>query len=521
MPADVFLLLAAGKAAVPIALALLAAVVARRASAAFRHAVLAWGMAGALAMPLLAWTLPALLLPLRSHGLYAGAPPLSHLADEAVLLAMTRGDVASGIALPATWRAAAERAGGWLLAVWLAGASVGLARIAADLAAARRVRLRAVPLGFLAGGLPLLSSAEIDAPVCVGPIRPAIMIPEGAALEGSSLRAALRHERAHAERRDCLTLLMARACCALHWFDPLSWMAARRMALEREAACDDRVLEDGADPIAYSRLLLAMAAGRAVSRAPAGAASSMARPAQLEARLKRILAGGGAPARPVTACRRAALALAACLIITPLAALAVHDGLGEGDVHDPYADPRSERVDGERPAPSAPPDEAVTGPDRRLIETLRHAARAEPETGADLVPDRARWALSRVRDGRLLGPLLESLDDPDWRVRAYAAWGLAVAADPAAVRRLLPLLDHPVWRERAMAAFALRSIGDPAATEAMAGALSDPAWQVRMEAARFLGERGGPRLGDRIEALLRDPHIAVRLAADQALRSAP
>ena len=47
------------------------------------------------------------------------------------------------------------------------------------------------------------------------------------------------------KRRDCLTHVIAQLACALYWFNPLAWIAARHVRTERERACDDLVLACG------------------------------------------------------------------------------------------------------------------------------------------------------------------------------------------------------------------------------------------------------------------------------------
>jgi beta-lactamase regulating signal transducer with metallopeptidase domain len=514
--AEIFLLLSAAKAALLVGAALVVVCCMPR-SAALRHAVLFAAVAGALFLPLLAATLPPLSplsIPMHPD---AAPPELQRWSDHAVRLLLVPSDPASDLAsiLPP----APHRRRTAVLAVWLAGTALVLLRIGTDLAAARRTRARAVLRAWLARGVPLLESRDIAAPAAAGLFRPAVLIPAGPPVDAAALGSMIAHEQAHIDRRDCLTHLVVRLCCAAYWFDPLVWLAARRIGLERERACDDRVLASGVDPIGYSQLLIDVARRSARRSLRLEAVPSMAQPAHLEKRIACILdrsAARGGLSRP----RLVMLAIAAAAIVAPLAALGLHDRAPR-QAADPYFDPRSERVPGVRrfDGTEATPDPATA--DGMLMAILQREAAREPGSRHDLVPDRARWALATARGGRLFEPLLEALHDPDWRVRGYAAWGLGIGGDPGAVEPLLPLLEHPVWRLRAMAAAALRQIGAARAATGMLRALDDPAWQVRLEAVAYFAALRQPRFREHVEPLCNDPHIAVRLAAHEAASAMP
>src|SRR6185436_213565 len=102
-------------------------------------------------------------------------------------------------------------------------------------------------------------------------------------------RMVLAHELAHVKRHDGVLQMLLQAVCSLHWFNPLVWYAARRLRIERECACDDRVLQLGADSDDYADHLLQVA--RTIN--PGGGLSmatvAMAHRSQLETRLLSIL----------------------------------------------------------------------------------------------------------------------------------------------------------------------------------------------------------------------------------------
>ena len=135
----------------------------------------------------------------------------------------------------------------------------------------------------------LLRSREVVLPMTFGTRAPAILIPATADLwPDDRRRAVLLHELAHVARFDCLTQTLALVACAAYWPHPAVWWVARQLRVERELACDDRVLAAGAEADAYAGHLLEIAYSLGGRRAPA-LAVSMARPNQLEGRLRAAL----------------------------------------------------------------------------------------------------------------------------------------------------------------------------------------------------------------------------------------
>jgi len=135
-------------------------------------------------------------------------------------------------------------------------------------------------------------------------------------------RYVLVHEMAHVKRVDAFTQLVAQLAIAVFWFDPLVWIAAHRMRVEREHACDDYVLREGTPASTYAADLLEMVRSLGVrSRAtqPAFAALAMARPGELETRMHAIL-DPAQDRRSLSRQHTLGLALCSLLLLLPLAA---------------------------------------------------------------------------------------------------------------------------------------------------------------------------------------------------------
>ena len=127
-------------------------------------------------------------------------------------------------------------------------------------------------------------------PMTWGWRRPVVLLPAGAeAWPEPRRRAVLLHELAHVARRRLSAQLAAEVVRALYWFNPLVWMAARKLRIESEHACDDRVLAAGARRLDYAGDLLEIARSLRALRAAAPAGLTMARPSQLAGRLLAVL----------------------------------------------------------------------------------------------------------------------------------------------------------------------------------------------------------------------------------------
>ena len=152
----------------------------------------------------------------------------------------------------------------------------------------------------------ILSSRHTSVPVTWGWARPVVLVPEaGATWSAARKRVVLLHELTHVTRHDCASQLVAHVACAIYWFNPLVWLAARALRVERERACDEAVVADGTQASSYADHLLEIARGHQGVRWSSLAAVAMARRSQLEGRLLSIL-DAGQRRRPS---RRTALAL--------------------------------------------------------------------------------------------------------------------------------------------------------------------------------------------------------------------
>ena len=336
------------RAALPLAAAWALTSLMRRASASTRHFVWTCAIVAAALAPIAALVAPRWSVPVPA--VIASFSPDVAAPTERVVRSEPAPSTASGPVVPMAGggeglsEKAVSGAAAWrridaatlALGVWAIGTAAILLWLSIGAAAARRIRRSAsgiepdwmdearVLAGTLAMRRPvaLVTSSAVGAPIVCGVWRPLIVLPRTAAhWTRDRLRLVVLHELAHVKRRDCLTQALAQIVCAIYWFNPLAWVAARRLRIERERACDDVVLAAGAKGSASAGHLLDIAKTMAPSGwSPAARVGvAMADRSQLEGRLMAIL--DPATRRSPAAYARHAVAAAVLLVSVPVAAV--------------------------------------------------------------------------------------------------------------------------------------------------------------------------------------------------------
>jgi beta-lactamase regulating signal transducer with metallopeptidase domain len=452
------LALAATKATLLLACAALLCLAVRRMSAATRHLLWACALCASLLLPVLSfikmWEVP--ILPAQMSVLSSPGAPELHVTDEASEMTEARAtrdsshtsdageslrkvsDVRTRTEVPqAPVRATnvsvplastqSEATSLWpqllnfALAVWLVGVLLFLLKLLAGFVATNLLTRRAVEFEDpamielfssllaevnLKSTVRLLRSERTSMPVVYGILRPAVLLPAEA--EGWSeerRRMVLLHELTHVSRRDCLTQMLAQMACAVYWFNPFIWFAARRLRVEREQACDDFVLSIGTKPSDYANHLLEIARSmqeRSIFKWSQTASVAMARRSQLEGRLLAILSKDnkrGAMSRAVAM----GLVASVCVLLVTLAAIrptVIHAQNSRSS--------NSASLDEKDNPVSALPDSFVSVGTSRGVDTATHNAAAreagsKQEDSAATVDASQGQVLSNVQIGKDAG----------------------------------------------------------------------------------------------------------------------
>ncbi len=229
-----------------------------------------------------------------------------------------------------------------LLSIWSLGCAIVLVRFANSLVAMHRLCSRAqmhanerhsltleqaIEDGARVSHRPIqiLVSNETTVPFACGIFRPRIVVPEEARTwRPDRLQMVLKHELAHIDRYDVLWSWTNHVACVLAWFNPLVWLLSRRCVIEREQACDDRVLNTGVEAVEYASCLVEIGAalsGRTMIRAGAVA---MAEPP-----LKRRLAIVLSPDVDRRQCSRGWITLVLSVLSVAVALLGMFRPFGE------------------------------------------------------------------------------------------------------------------------------------------------------------------------------------------------
>lgn len=163
------------------------------------------------------------------------------------------------------------------LLVWLAGSVLtGTFLLAVNLRFDRRLKKNRRTLEQYRG-LWVFTMEGLATPCLFGLFRPAIYLTPEVAADDTARAHVLAHEYTHFRQRDHLWAALRGVCLALHWYNPLVWLAAYLSRRDCELSCDEgavRLLgeENRAD---YGRTLVGLVARRTTPRDIACCATTM------------------------------------------------------------------------------------------------------------------------------------------------------------------------------------------------------------------------------------------------------
>ena len=600
------------KVTLVLGIAAMATLVLGRASAAVRHLVWTLALTSALVLPVLSIALPRWQLPIvtltsdaapaadevppspkaTARQVAATAPTLARRAQAPDIPGHSTPVVSAAPAAPHPDRTVTPRVSLTmaLVSIWMAGVFAVVGRLVVGLVAVHWMSRRTVrvvdapwlPLAVelaselgITRRLSFLESTRASMPMASGIFTPSVLMPEDAnrwPLE--RLRIVLLHELAHVKRRDCLTHVIAQLACALYWFNPLAWIAARHIRTERERACDDLVLACGTQGPDYAEELLEIARVMRGGRYPAllaGATLAMAHHSELEGRLIAIL-DPKVPRAGVSRLRAALAAATVACALPPLAAMQpwTVDASADASSIDavspvaatPTPAPQSSVAGAPQPQPRPEPmprveigaslgseiaqavgdavsDRAAQAASQRAQATVQGAVLGAIQGGAqaawqDVVQGVVQGAVQGALHGagaapveqdakrapadpRMVAALTAALKDSDKEVRETAMHALVQLRDPSIFEPLVQALKDASADVREQAAHGLSQLRDKRAVEPLIGALKDSNASVRESVIHALSQLRDPRAVDALIAALKDENPSVREQAAFAL----
>ncbi len=401
----------------------------------------------------------------------------------------------------------------------------------------------------------LLRSEDAKMPFACGVFNATIVLP--AECDSWSLdrrRAVLLHELAHVRRHDLVGHTLGRLACAVYWFHPLVWTAAKQLRSESERACDDLALACGARATDYAEHLLDIVTSVRRDSTPS-VALAMARRKEFEGRMLAILdpeLRHSSPTRRQSATLIGSLALISIVVGAAAPSPRTPEAASPRTSENVAASPTSRTADlqllssQEIPEAKGYPDsrEIIGGSSKhektdvmtktdvvtsQLRQTITSAATQAIQSSATIIPSAILQALGQgvskaaAKDSDERPALLARVlaTDTSASLRRIAAWGLSEYADrqiaAEALANALRRDADPSVRE--MAAWSLSNTErSPTAVEALSAALrSDANTQVRATAAWSLGNVGDRSSADALSAALSDASVEVRKRAAWAL----
>jgi beta-lactamase regulating signal transducer with metallopeptidase domain len=427
----------------------------------------------------------------------------------------------------------------------------------------------------------LLRSEDAKMPFACGVFNATIVLP--AECDSWSLdrrRAVLLHELAHVRRHDLVGHTLGRLACAVYWFHPLVWTAAKQLRSESERACDDLALACGARATDYAEHLLDIVTSVRRDSTPS-VALAMARRKEFEGRMLAILdpeLRHSSPSRRQSAALIGSLALISIVVgaAAPSPRIPVHTAppvtsaqgieLLNSRKPDMKGYPDSREIIGGSKTPQkietvknqstqttvSMQTNRVEDAFAKVVETAvqqgtsaasKALAQAFTQGGGKTSKDSderpvllarilstdtsaslrriAAWGLSEYADKQVAADALANAlrHDADPTVREMAAWSLAEGSHGSTTVEALSsaLKGDANTQVRATSAWALGNVGDRSSADALAAALNDVSVEVRKRAAWALGNTDLKQAPPKLIAMLSDKDPEMRELAAWAL----
>ena len=190
--------------------------------------------------------------------------PQAYVAQMPVAFTVPAGTIGTGSyegrpsTASASWRPLAYST---LFSLWATGVLLHAVRSCRSHRTSRRLRGAATRVEYGRLPVPIGYSSQVCSPILAGVLHPMILLPADISNWASEeqQRAVILHELAHLERRDHLVNLVQTFLGVLCFYHPAVRYALRQLVVERELACDERVLKSGARPAAYAEAILKVA----------------------------------------------------------------------------------------------------------------------------------------------------------------------------------------------------------------------------------------------------------------------
>lgn len=292
-----------------------------------------------------------------------------------------------------------------------------------------------------------------------GIFRPVVILPQDSEnWTQEKLTAVMHHELAHVRRFDSLSQILSLILCAVYWFNPLVWLAAKALRADAEIAADDAVVNSGISPSAYAAELLQIATEFGRQRQPLTTIGvSLMKQSQIETRIISIVdpnnrRRGVAKLEGMSVLALGAVAAVALVSLRP--ALAIAQG-----TQSPVVAPTT------APKPSDPTQPAIAPISQIPLVKPAIAPSAPTKASKSVKPAKAPKTLRRVKGEALIAPNVAPSLPTTPAIASVPAQGSPITTDPTLVPSTAPPIQDPTVPPKA---------SDPPQLPAKAARLSVP-----------------------------------------------